>query len=135
MNKVDTTNCKKKQSIFFYSTALYCATGILRHRHTAPQVYYVTDILRHRTYYVTCLEGHVIPFLGIYMSFFSSLENLPSRFLLYLIYIYSDISHQNSWQITWSFHPGPPTLTNLRAVSLAIDPGIRNSGNHYSISY
>jgi hypothetical protein len=26
---------------------------ILRHRHTAPQVYYVTDILRHRTYYVT----------------------------------------------------------------------------------
>jgi hypothetical protein len=84
----------------------YCATGILRHRHTAPQVYYVTDILRHRTYYVTCLEGHVILFLGIYMSFFSSLENLPSRFLLYLIYIYSDISHQNSWQITWPI-PGP----------------------------
>jgi hypothetical protein len=44
--------------------------------------------------------------LGIYLSFFSYLENFSSRFLLYLIYIYSYISHQNSWQITWPI-PGP----------------------------
>jgi hypothetical protein len=61
---------------------------ILRHRHTAPQIYYATGPTISRE-----LEGHVTPFLGIYMSFFSSLENLPSRFLLYsyiyiLIYIF-----------------------------------------------
>jgi hypothetical protein len=71
------------------------------------------------------MEGHGISFLGIYISFFSYLENLSSRFLLYVIYIYLYISHRNSWQITWPI-PGPSYIINKENTADVIENKYRS---------
>jgi hypothetical protein len=49
------------------------------------------------------MEGHGIPSFDIYISFLSYLENLPLRFLLYLIYISSRRQPLNpSTSRTWN---------------------------------
>jgi hypothetical protein len=94
---------------------------ILRHRHTAPQVYYVTDILRHSTYYVTCLEGHVTPFwVYICPSSLSGESSFKVSFIFF--YIYSYISHQSSWQSR-----GPSTLVLLQEMPTYDHRGVQSN--------